>query len=56
MISLRNMESPDEAGSICWIIHRPKIQAKDKESNKVGREVEKTSHFCVVVNITGILN
>jgi hypothetical protein len=55
MISPVNIENPDEAGSIYLVIHRPKIQTKDNESNKKGKQIEKTSHFCVAVDITGIL-
>jgi hypothetical protein len=56
MISPINMENLDEAGSIYLVIHRPTNQTKDIESNKIGKQVEKTSHFCVAIDITGIYN
>ncbi len=48
------MENSAEAGSIYLVIHRPKTHDKDDESNKIGKQVEKTSHFCLAADITGI--
>lgn len=54
MICPAHIENPAEAGSIYLVIHRSKTNDKDDELQKIGKHAEKTSHFCLAVDITGI--
>lgn len=54
MICPAHIENPAEAGSIYLVIHRSKTNDKDDELQKIEKHAEKTSHFCLAVDITGI--
>ena len=49
ILSPIDIKNPNEARTVYLVIHKPKTEQKDKS-----REIEKTSHFAIAMDLSGI--